>query len=77
MKNRTVKDWQNRAKVLIKSELAKQSIDYIELSKKLKDIGVENTQINLANKINRGTFSFLFALQVFEVLGIKNLRLKD
>ncbi len=70
-------DWKNRAKTLIKSEIAKQDIDYIELAEKLKEIGIEDSQINLANKINRGTFSFLFALQVFEVLGIKNLRLKD
>ncbi len=70
-------NWKNRAKTLIKSEIAKQDIDYIELAEKLKEIGIEDSQINLANKINRGTFSFLFALQVFEVLGIKNLRLKD
>jgi hypothetical protein len=70
-------DWKNRAKTLIKSEIAKQDIDYIELAKKLNEIGVKDSQINLANKINRGAFSFLFALQVFEVLGIKNLRLKD
>ena len=70
-------DWKNKAKSIIKSELAKQDIDYIELSKRLKKIGVEDTQINLANKINRDTFSFIFVLQVFEVIGLKNLRLKD
>lgn len=70
-------DWKNKAKSMIKSELAKQDIDYIELSKRLNEIGVNDTQINLANKINRGTFSLIFALQVFEVIGLKNLRLKD
>ncbi|MCG3709107.1 DUF6471 domain-containing protein [Aliarcobacter butzleri] len=70
-------DWRNRAKSIIKSELVKQDIDYIELSKRLKRIGIYDTQINLANKINRGTFSFLFALQIFEVIGVKALRLKD
>ncbi|MGB3751848.1 MAG: DUF6471 domain-containing protein [Arcobacteraceae bacterium] len=70
-------NWKNKAKTMIKSELAKNDMDYIELSKRLKEIGVEDNQINLANKINRGTFSFLFALQIFEVIGLKNLRLKD
>lgn len=70
-------DWKNRAKAVIKSELAKQNIGYIELSKRLDNIGVKDTQINLANKINRGTFSFIFALQIFNALGLKNLRLKD
>jgi len=70
-------DWKDKAKSMIKSELAKKNIDYIELSKRLKDIGITETQTNLANKINRGTFSFIFVLQVFDVLDLKNLRLKD
>ena len=70
-------DWKNKAKAIIKSELAKKDIDYIELSKRLNSIGVKDTQINLANKINRGTFSFIFALQVFEVIGLKKLNLGD
>jgi len=70
-------DYKNRAKSMIKSELAKKDMDYIELSKRLKEIGIEETQTNLANKINRGTFSLIFALQVFDVLGLKTLRLKD
>lgn len=70
-------DWNNKAKTIIKSELAKQDIGYIELSHRLKKIGIEDSQLNLANKINRGTFSFAFTLQVFDVLGLKTLRLKD
>jgi len=70
-------DYKDRAKSMIKSELAKKNIDYIELSKRLKEIGINETQTNLANKINRGTFSFFFALQVFDVLDLKILRLKD
>ena len=68
-------DWKDRAKALIKTELAKQNIDYIELSERLAKIGVEDTQINLANKINRGTFSFTFALQIFKAIGVRNLDL--
>ena len=70
-------DWKNKAKSIIKSELAKKDIDYIELSKRLKKIGIEETQTNLANKINRGTFSFIFVLQIFKVLGLKKLNLED
>ena len=70
-------DYKDRAKSMIKSELAKKNIDYIELSKRLKEMGIEETQTNLANKINRGTFSLIFALQVFDVIGLNTLRLKD
>ncbi|RXI44512.1 hypothetical protein CRU99_05035 [Malaciobacter mytili] len=70
-------DWKNRTKTIIKSELAKKDIDYKELALKLKEVGVEDDNVNLSNKINRGTFSFILALQIFEVLDIEILRLKD
>ena len=70
-------NWKNKAKTLIKTELAKQDIDYVHLAQLLKNVGVEEDNINLSNKINRGTFSFIFVLQVCEVLGINSLRLKD
>lgn len=70
-------NWKNRAKIIIKSELAKKDVDYKELAEKLREIGVEDDNVNLSNKINRGTFSFILALQIFEVLEIETLRLKD
>ena len=71
------KEWNNKAKNMIKAELSKRGIDYIELAKKLNNIGVEENQMNIANKIKRGTFNFTFALQIFDVLDIDTLRLKD
>ena len=71
------REWKDRAKAVIKTELAKQNIDFIKLAELLKKIGIEEDNVNLSNKINRGTFSFIFALQIFEVLDIKTLRLKD
>lgn len=70
-------EWNSRAKRLIKSELAKREIDYIKLAELMRAIGVDEKQANIANKINRGTFSFGFALQVFKAIGINNLDLKD
>lgn len=70
-------DWNSKAKRIIKSELAKREIDYIQLAKLMKVIGVDEKQANIANKINRGTFSFSFALQIFEAIGVENLNLKD
>ena len=70
-------DWKNKAKRVIKTELAKREIDYIRLAEMLKEIGVDEKQANIANKINRGTFSFSFALQVFKAIGVTTLDLKD
>ena len=71
------KDWNNKAKNMIKAELSKRGIDYIELVKRLNKIDVEENQMNIANKINRGTFNFTFALQIFEALEMDTVRLKD
>jgi hypothetical protein len=71
-------EWKNRAKSIIKAELARQNIDYVQLAERLKErLHLEEDNINLSNKINRGTFSFIFALQIFEVLELKILRLRD
>ncbi len=70
-------EWNSRAKRLIKSELAKREIDYIKLAELMNAIGVDEKQVNIANKINRGTFSLCFALQIFKAIGVNNLDLKD
>lgn len=70
-------NWNSKAKRIIKSELAKREIDYIKLAELMKVIGVDEKQANIANKINRGTFSFSFAMQIFEAIGVENLNLKD
>lgn len=70
-------DWNSRAKRLVKSELAKREIDYIKLAELMNDIGIDEKQVNIANKINRGAFSLGFALQIFKAIGVNNVDLKD
>ncbi len=70
-------EWYRKAKSLIKAELAKKDINYEQLSGMLKDIGVDENKMNIANKLNRGKFSFSFALQIFKALGLKKLNLED
>ena len=73
----TQDEWYIKAKAIIKSELAKQDISYDKLSDMLHDIGVDENKMNIANKLNRGKFSFGFALQIFKALGLKKLNLED
>lgn len=73
----TQDEWYIKAKAIIKSELAKQDISYEKLSDMLHDIGVDENKMNIANKLNRGKFSFSFALQIFKALGLKKLNLED
>lgn len=64
-------NWEALARDHIKELVISREIGYVELAKKLKSIGVEDTHINISNKINRGTFSLVFLLKVLEVLNLK------
>lgn len=70
-------DWKKEAKKIIKTELVKKDIDYVELCDLLEKIGIDENAGNVANKLSRGTFSFIFALQIFKALGLKKLNLKE
>ena len=69
-------DYVKKAKTIIKTELVKRDIDYPELADMMKKIGIDENRNNLSNKINRGTFSFIFVMQVFEALNIDTIDLK-
>lgn len=60
--------YEKRAKIYLKTQMAKADIDYSRLAELLKEKGVNESRENLANKINRGKFSFAFALMVCELL---------
>ena len=70
-------DFKKEASKIIKIELTKQDLDYEQLAQKMKDIGIEETKANIANKLHRGTFSFAYALAIFKALGLKKLNLED
>jgi len=72
----TEKEYIQKAKTIIKTELVKRDIDYPKLADMMKDIGIDENRNNLSNKINRGTFSFVFVMQVFDTLGIEFIDLK-
>lgn len=66
------KEWQDRVKGLLKAELAKRNINYVQLAELLKEAyGSTDSHLNLSNKIARGKFSAIFMVQVYEVIGCK------
>ena len=60
----------NRAKEFLKKELKNRKITYIQLSKLMKDKGFEYSENTIRSKINRGSYSFVFLLEVCESLDI-------
>ncbi|WP_242444510.1 DUF6471 domain-containing protein [Advenella sp. S44] len=64
-----------RASNLLKAELRRAGVGYAELCQRLAIIGVNESYKGVANKINRGTFSFVFFMQCMKVLDVKEVRL--
>ncbi|MFW2454218.1 DUF6471 domain-containing protein, partial [Aliarcobacter butzleri] len=56
----------NKITKYLTSILESKNINYVELEKRLKEQGINENQKNLSNKINKGTFSFLFLAQVLK-----------
>lgn len=69
--------WEERAKRLLKTELARADVGYRELAERLKKHGLQETEASIANKISRGTFSATFLLASLTAIGAENLRLAD
>lgn len=68
------KEWQNRVKGLLKAELAKRNINYIQLAALLQEnYDVTESPQNLSNKIARGKFSAIFMVQALEAIGCREL----
>ena len=71
------KDWQSTVKGLLKAELKRRNLSYRDLTKKLHDIGVEDNERNVANKVARGSFTAVFFIQCMEAIGAKTIHLNS
>jgi 3-mercaptopyruvate sulfurtransferase SseA len=67
--------WQERAKGLLKAELKRRGVSYKQLAEKLEELGVHETDRNIANKLARGGFSAVFMIQCLEAIGCDTIRL--
>lgn len=65
--------YEARAKSLIKDLRESKQVSYKELARRLEAYGVVMDDRVLINRINRGGFSFAFALQVLAALGATTL----
>lgn len=65
------------AKTIIKTELQKKNINYVDLADRLNALGYSETNITLANKINRGKFGFDFALTVLKAIGAEDVKIGE
>jgi hypothetical protein len=70
-------EWETRAKNLLRAELRRRGITYKALAERLREVGLQETDRNISNKIGRGGFSAVFLLQCLHVIGATQLQLTD
>ena len=70
-------DWTERVKGMLKAELKRKGVTYGALVEKLSLLGIEETEVNIRNKIARGGFTAVFFIQCLEAIGCQSLRLSD
>ena len=68
-------EWESKAANLLKAELKRKGVTYAQLVDKLSDVGVEEKEANVRNKLSRGKFSAAFLLQCLSAVGSSQLHL--
>lgn len=74
---KTEAEWAEDVKRLLRAEMTRRGITYENLSERLGEIGVNDTAVNLRNKVSRGKFSATFLVQCLTAIGARALRLAD
>lgn len=73
--NMDEEEWKKYAKNMLKAELKRRGISYEVLVTKLQAMGMDENYNTVNTKLNRGSFSFAFALQCFKAMEAKEIRL--
>jgi hypothetical protein len=68
-------EWETRVANLLKAELKRKGVTYSQLVDKLSEMGINEKEANIANKLARGKFSAAFMVQCLEAIDISQLRL--
>lgn len=66
-------DWEERAKGILRGEMARRGVTYAQLVEKLAAIGIDENERNLRNKVSRGKFTAGFLLQCLVALGANSI----
>ena len=71
------REWADRARRYVKTELKRAGVGYAELARRLKEHGLEETEASITAKLNRGTFAATFFLATMKAIGRENVNLGD
>lgn len=69
--------WVNLVKGILRAEMTRRGITYDQLADKLKELGINDTAVNIRNKVARGGFSAVFFVQALRAIGAKQINIGD
>jgi hypothetical protein len=75
--NEVEKSFQDKAKGILRAEIKRRNLDYVELAQKLTAMGIEENARNLSNKIARGGFTAGFFVSCLIAIGCHSVRLHE
>jgi 3-mercaptopyruvate sulfurtransferase SseA len=56
--------------------MARRGMTYDQLAAKLAELGVQDTAVNIRNKVARGGFSAVFLVQGLKAMGCQTVRIE-
>ena len=68
-------DYEALAANLLKAELKRKGVTYAQLVDKLAEIGVDEKEVNIRNKLSRGKFTAAFLLQCLRAIEVRQFAL--
>ena len=68
-------EWAEQAKRYLKVELKRADVGYVELARRLTEMGLPETEGSITVKINRGSYPAWFLLASLRALNVHTLRL--
>lgn len=70
-----MRDWNEFAKGVLRSEMARKGVSYADLVEALANEGVKETVVNLRNKVSRGSFTAAFLFQCLSAMRVTTIHL--
>lgn len=67
--------WEAKAANILKAELKRKGVTYAQLVEKLAEMGIDEKEVNVRNKLSRGKFTAAFFLQCLEAIGAAEIHL--
>ncbi len=69
-------EWSEVAKRHLKATLKRHDVGYVELAKRLSEMGLAETEASVTTKVNRGAFPAWWLMAVMRAVGAHTLHLE-